>query len=257
MKKALSIGIVVGVLLLIVAAAVTGAALRAKARAERDRNVAVANAEAAQTDQLRIEEAGRTTVLRLQLQHEADSVARIALGSEISEALKAMNDSLGVAVKAITEVKIEFEARMVEFDRALVEMTAPNPQGDTMRLAAFTMQQLTAADSTPSGVDGEIVVEVPADGSPIMLTTVLRPTPWTATLQLGCTERNAASFALDTPAWVPATIALGAVDQEICNPEPNLGFSGELFRIDAPKLFWAGGGAGVMLLILSALKGGA
>lgn len=245
-KKPVIIGIAVGVVLLLLAALITGAALRAKARAERDRNVAIANAEAAQTEQLRIEQEGRATVLRLQLQYQADSLVWI-VGNQVSAALRTMNDSLGIVVKAITDVKVEFDAKMVEFDRALVEMTAANPQGEEMRLAAFQIE------GPP--VKGEIVVEVPVDTSQqIMLTTMLLPSPWTATLQLGCTERNVPSFALDAPQWVPVSIELGAVDQDVCNPLPDVGFAGELFRIDVSKLAWAGAGAGTMLLILSALK---
>ncbi len=249
MKKPMIIGIAAGVLVLLGAVSVAGWALRAKALAERDKTVAIANAEAAQTEQLRIEEDGRATVLRLQLQHEADSMAQLALGAQISEALKTMNDSLGIVVKALTDVQVEFEARMVEFDQALVEMIAPDPTGQEMRLAAFTMEQLEAEGDT-SGVEGEIVVEVPVDqAQPITLTTVLRPRPWTATLQLGCTDQHVASFALDAPAWVPANIALGAVDQDVCNPAPSLGFAGELFRIDVAKGVWAGAGALAMLAI--------
>jgi len=234
------------ILLLVLGTVITGSALRAKARAERDRDVAIANTAAAQTEQLRIEADGRATVLRLQLQIEADSLSRI----QLSTALQAMNDSLGVAVKALTDVQIEFKARMAEFDQAIVEMVAANPQGDSMRIAAFQ------EEGPP--VEGEIVVEVPVDQSqPIMLTTVLRPTPWTATLQLGCTENNVASFALDAPNWVPANIELGVVDQDVCNPLPQVGFAGELFRIDAPKLIWAGGGALVTALIIGVLGGGA
>lgn len=237
-------GIVVGAVILLLTV-VAGAALRGKARAERERDVAVANVEAALTEQLRTEVGGQATVLRLQLQLEADSLARIAEG-RVSAALRAMNDSLGVVVQAITDVNVEFHARMDEFDRALVELTAANPQGAMMRIAAFQ------EEGPP--VEGEIVVEVPVDQSqPIMLTTVLRPTPWTATLQLGCTERNVASFALDAPAWVPASIELGVVDQDVCNPVADLGFAGELLRIDVSKLVWAGAGAGVMLLLTAAL----
>ena len=233
-----SLGIGAAVVTFLVMVAITGYSLRARAAAERDRDVAIANAEAAETEQLRIERDGRATVLRLQLQLEADSLVQLVLTRE-SAALRAMNDSLGVVVKALTEVQVEFTARMAEFDQALVEMTAANPQGDSMRIAAFQ------EEGPP--VEGEIVVEVPVDQSqPIMLTTVLRPTPWTATLQLGCTDRNVASFALDVPTWVPANIALGAVDQDVCNPAPQLSFAGELFRIDASKLIWAGAGAGLM-----------
>lgn len=250
MKKPMIIGIAAGVLVLLISISVTGWALAQKALAERDKNVAIANAEAAQSEQLRVEAEGRATTLRLQMQYTADSLAQL----EISAALAAMNDSLGVAIKSLTDVQVEFKARMEEFDQALVEMTAPDPSGQEMRIAAFTMEQLEEEGDT-SGVEGEIVVEVPVDQSkPIMLTTVLRPRPWTATLQLGCTDQNVASFALDRPAWVPADIALGAVDQDVCNPVPDLSFSGELFRIDAPKLIWAGGGAVAMLAILAAIR---
>lgn len=241
-----SLGIGAAVVTFLVMVAITGYSLRAKAAAERDRAVAIANTEAALAEQVRIERDGRAAVLRLQLQLEADSLAQLVLSRE-SAALRAMNDSLGVVVKALTEVQVQFAAKMVEFDQALVEMTAPNPQGDSMRIAAFR------EDGPP--VEGEIVVEVPVDQSqPIMLTTVLRPTPWTATLQLGCTDRNVASFALDVPTWVPANIALGAVDQNVCNPLPDLSFSGELFRIDASKLIWAGGGAGLMGILVAVIR---
>ncbi|KKK60116.1 hypothetical protein LCGC14_3027560, partial [marine sediment metagenome] len=125
------ITVVAAVILILVALA--GAALRAKARAERDRDVAVANSVAAQTEQVRIEQDGRATILRLQFQHEADSVARIALGESVSSALKKINDSLGVVVTAITGFQVEFQAQMKEFNQALVEMAdAVTPQGDTV-----------------------------------------------------------------------------------------------------------------------------
>ena len=238
-----SVGISVAVVTFLVMVAITGYSLRAKSAAERDRDVAIANVEAARTEQLRIEQDGRAAVLRLQLQITADSIARL----ELSAVLQAMNDSLGIVVKALTEVQVEFATQMAEFDQALVEMTAANPQGDSMRIAAFQ------EEGPP--VEGEIVVEVPVDQSrPIMLTTVLRPTPWTATLQLGCTNQNVASFALDAPAWVPLNVELGAVDQEVCNPLPQLSFAGELFRIDTSKLIWAGGGAGLMAVLLALIK---
>ncbi len=231
------------VLMVLILVAVAGAAMRAKARAERDRDVAVANSVAAQTEQVRIEQEGRATILRLQFQHDADSIARIALGDEVSAALKKMNDSLGVQVMALTGLQVEFKAKMEEFDQALVEMAnAVTPQGDTVRIAAFV------EEGPP--VEGEIVVEVPKNpNAPIMLTTVLRPSPWDATLQLGCTDNHVASFALDTPAWVEATIGLGVVDQDVCLPLPDLSFAGELFRINASKVVWAGAGALVALLL--------
>ena len=246
--KARTREIVAVVVIILILVAVAGAAIRGKARAERDRDVAVANVEAAQTEQLRVEADGRVTVLRLQLQHEADSVAQIALGETISTALKGMNDSLGIVVTAITGLQVEFEAKMEEFDQALVEMVdAVTPQGDTVRIAAFQ------EEGPP--VDGEIVVEVPKDPNrPIMLTTVLRPSPWNATLQLGCTERHVASFAFDAPDWVPGTIALGVVDQDVCNPLPDISFAGELFRIDAPKVVWAGLGGLAVFLIMAAAR---
>lgn len=244
-RKPILIGI--GIALLLMLVATTGAALRAKARAERDRDVAVANVEAAQTEQVRIEADGRAAVLRLQYQHDADSIARIALGAGISEALKRMNDSLGIKVTALTDLQVKFEARMEEFDQALVEMVdAVTPQGDTVRIAAFV------EEGPP--VEGEIVVEVPKNpNAAIMLTTVLRPTPWDAKLQLGCTENNVASFALDTPDWVPMTIELGVVDQDVCLPLPDISFAADLFRIDASKVVWAGfGGLAVFLIVAAA-----
>ena len=238
--------ILIGIVLLLVLVATTGAALRAKARAERDRDVAVANSVAAQTEQVRIEQEGRATILRLQFQHEADSVARVAL-ERSSPALKAMNDSLGVVVTALTDLRIVFDAQMREFDQALVEMAdAVTPQGDTVRIAAFQ------EEGPP--VEGEIVVEVPKNpNAPIMLTTVLRPSVWDATLQLGCTENHVASFALDTPDWVRATIGLGVVDQDVCLPLPDISFAADLFRIDASKLVWAGAGGILALLLVGAL----
>lgn len=232
----LTIGLAVA---LLVAVGVAGAALRSKARAERDLAVSKANTEAAMTEQVQVIEEGRAAVLRLQLQHDADSLARITLGA----ALEAMNQKLGVTVKALTGLQIDFKARMQEFGEGIVEMVAATPHGDTVRIAAFQ------EEGPP--VEGEIVVEVPVDPQEsIMLTSVLKPTPWQATLQLGCTENHVASFALDVPEWVPAEIALGAVDQEICNPLPNLSFTGELFRIDASKMIWAGGGSLLTLLAL-------
>ena len=125
-----SLGISAAVVAFLVMVAITGYSLRAKAVAERDRAVAIANTEAALAEQVRIEQDGRAAVLRLQLQLEADSLAQLALTRE-SAALRAMNDSLGVVVKALTEVQVEFTARMAEFDQALVEMTAANPQGES------------------------------------------------------------------------------------------------------------------------------
>ncbi|KKN68910.1 hypothetical protein LCGC14_0446960 [marine sediment metagenome] len=233
-------------IVLVLLSTVLGLALRAKQRAERDLDVAVANTAAAQTAQLRMEEEGRATVLRLQLQHDSDSIAQLALAN-VSAALLRMNDSLGVQVKALTEVKVTFEARMQEFDEALVEMAdAVTPQGDTVRIAAFV------EEGPP--VEGEIVVEVPKNpAAPIMLTTVLRPTPWDATLQLGCTKDNVASFALDSPDWVPLTIELGVVDQEVCLPLANTTFAGKLFSLDVSKVVWAGAGGLVALLLLGTL----
>ncbi|KKM88499.1 hypothetical protein LCGC14_1258200 [marine sediment metagenome] len=243
-RKPVLIGI--GIALSLILIATTGIALRAKVRAERDRDVAVANAVAAQTEQVRIEQDGRAAILRLQFQHEADSVARVAL-ERSSPALKAMNDSLGVVVTALTDLRIVFDAQMREFDQALVEMAdAVTPQGDTVRIAAFV------EEGPP--VEGEIVVEVPKNpNAPIMLTTVLRPSVWDATLQLGCTENHVASFALDTPAWVRATIELGVVDQDVCLPLPEISFAADLFRIDASKLVWAGAGGILALLLVGAL----
>lgn len=223
------------------------AVLRAKARAERDRDVAIANSVAAQTEQLRVEEAGKATVLRLQLQVSADSLAKIVL-DEISAALQKMNDSMQVRVMALTGLEVSFKARMAIFDAALVEIAnAVTPQGDTVRIAAFV------EEGPP--VEGEIVVEVPRNpNAAIMLTTVLRPTPWDATIQLGCTEDNVASMALDTPAWVPLTIGLGVVDQDVCLPLPDISFAADLFSISPSKLVWAGAG-GVVVLLLTGVLG--
>ena len=220
--------------------------LKAKARAERERDVAVANATAAQEEQVRVEVAGRATILRLQFQVDANSIADIA-ANEISAALQKMNDSLGVRIAALTGLEVAFKARMVTFDVALVEMAnAVTPQGDTVRLAVFV------EEGPP--VEGEIVVEVPRDpNAAIMLTTVLRPTPWDATIQLGCTEDNVASIALDTPDWVPLTIGLGVVDQDVCLPLPDVSFAADLFSISPSKLVWGGVGAVVALMLTGAL----
>ncbi len=235
------------VVLIILLGAAVGATLRAKSRAERDRDVAVANAAVAQAEQIRIEQDGRATILRLQFQHDADSIARIALGADISAALKRMNDSLGVKVTALTRLEVAYKARMQMFDRALLEMAnAVTPQGDTVRIAPFQIE------GPP--VEGEIVVEVPKDPSAsIMLTTVLKPSPWEATLQLGCTEAHVASFALDTPDWVPMNIGLGVVDQDVCLPLPNISFAADLFSFSASKVVWAGAGGIVVLLLSGAL----
>lgn len=246
MKK--FIGPIITMVVAFILAASLGYALKAKARAERDRDVAVANAEVAQTGQVRVEQDGRATILRLQYQHEADSIAQIALGAGISAALKRMNDSLGVKVAALTDLQIRFEARMREFDQALVEMAgAVTPQGDTVRIAAFV------EEGPP--VEGEIVVEVPKNpNAAIMLTTVLKPTPWDAKLQLGCTENSVASFALDTPDWVPMTIELGVVDQDVCLPLPDISFAADLFSINASKVVWAGAGGLVVWLLINGLR---
>lgn len=222
------------------------AALRAKARAERDRDVAVANATAVQTEQVRVVAEGRATILRLQFQVAADSIAAIAV-DEISAALQKMNDSLGVRVKALTGLEVAFKARMATFDAALVEMAnAVTPQGDTVRIAAFV------EEGPP--VEGEIVVEVPKNpNAAIMLTTVLRPTPWDATIQLGCTEDNVASMALDVPDWVPLTIGLGVVDQDVCLPLPDISFAADLFSFSASKLVWSGVGALAVLVLTGVL----
>jgi len=223
------------------------AVLRAKARAERDRDVAIANAVAIQTEQLRVEEAGRATVLRLQLQVSSDSLSKIAL-DEISAALQKMNDSMQVRVMALTGLQVQFKARMEEFDQGILEMVnAVTPQGDTVRLAPFQI--------TGPPVEGEIVVEVPKDpAASIMLTTVLRPSPWDAKLQLGCTEDLIASFALDAPDWVPLNIGLGMVDQDVCLPLPDVSFAANLFSISPSKLVWAGAG-GVIALLLTGVLG--
>ncbi len=240
--------VALGLATLLIIGMVLRLAISARQRAERDRDVAVANAVVAQTEQVRVAQDGRATVLRLQYQHEADSIARLVLGAGISEALKRMNDSLGVKVTALTDLQVKFEARMKEFAQALVEMDdAITPQGDTVRIAAFV------EEGPP--VEGEIVVEVPKDPSaPIMLTAVLKPSPWVATLQLGCTENHVASFALDTPDWVPMNIGLGAVDQDVCLPLPAMSFSADLFSISPSKVVWAGAG-GLVALLLTGILG--
>ena len=232
-------GVFIIILILSLVVAGTGiamsSAIRAKNRAERELTIERANSEARTAETVRVEEEGRVTVLRLQLQHESDSIAQLALQENVSAALRTMNDSLQIAVRAISGISVEFQAVQREL-KALVEMAvAETPQGDTVRIAAFV------EEGPP--VEGEMVVEVPIDPrASIMLTSVLRPSPWEATIQLGCTPEHAATFAFDAPDWVPAKVALGAVDAEVCNPMPNLSFAGELFRIDTSKLAWAGAG---------------
>lgn len=239
-------GVFIIILILSLVATGTGiamsSAIRAKNRAERELTIERTNSEARDTEAVRVVAEGQATVLRLQLQHEVDSIGQLALQENVSAALKAMNDSLQIAVRAISGISVEFQAVQRELE-ALVDMAEmETPQGDTVRIAAFQ------EEGPP--VEGEMVVEVPKDPrASIMLTSVLRPTPWEATIQLGCTPEHVATFAFDAPEWVPATVALGAVDAEVCNPMPNLSFAGELFRIDTSKVIWAGAG-GVLAIVL-------
>ena len=238
--------VALGLVTLLIVGMVLRLTIGAKQRAERDRDVAVANAVVAQTEQLRIEQDGRAAVLRLQYQHDADSIAAIAL-AELSTALQAMNDSMGVRVTALTRLQVSYEAKMKVLEAVLDMTNALTPQGDTVRIAPFVL--------VGPPVEGEIVVEVPKDPSAsIMLTAVLKPSPWAATLQLGCTEDHVASFALDTPDWVPMNIGLGVVDQDVCLPLPDFSFAADLFSFSASKVVWAGAG-GLVALLLSGVLG--
>ncbi|KKK72763.1 hypothetical protein LCGC14_2900610, partial [marine sediment metagenome] len=149
----------------------------------------------------------------------------------------------GVRVTALTRLQVSYEAKMKVLEAVLDMTNALTPQGDTVRIAPFVL--------VGPPVEGEIVVEVPKDPSAsIMLTAVLKPSPWAATLQLGCTEDHVASFALDTPDWVPVNIGLGMVDQDVCLPLPDFSFATDLFSFSASKVVWAGVG-GLLVYLLT------
>ncbi len=237
MKKILFILLIAGTVGAVGAATVYA---RSAADADRQREIAEANLEAARDTITRYTDSITTTTSLMQQQGDVaqDSIVRLL-------------ETLGAAVAARDQTLRSIQTMQLEFARL---------EGSYASARVRIREDSVAHEHELAEGEAEAEFEVlgpPIDGSltvtyrpeaPWTLQTDLGVTPFALTYSVGCQGR-APVVNITTPSWVSGTPEAGVIAPDVCNPVKPRGAWSSIFRVDISNSIWftLGGIAGYFI----------